>query len=52
MTHYKFNIFVGERYYATLHLKYPTGWMFTETQLVKEATDRFPALKHSAWHFA
>jgi hypothetical protein len=52
MRNYRFDIFCGDRFYATMYLRYPEGWVFTPSQLIAEAHDRFPSLKHVSWHFA
>lgn len=51
MRTYRFDIFIGDRYKATLVTKAPPRWVFGEEELVKLAESRYPSLKGSKWSF-
>ncbi|MCR5658897.1 MAG: hypothetical protein K6G25_06185 [Bacteroidales bacterium] len=49
MRTYRFDIFIGEKYKATLVTKAPPRWVFGEEELVGLVEARYPSLKGRNW---
>lgn len=49
MRTYRFDIFIGDRYKATLVTKAPPRWVFGEEELVMLVESRYPSLSGKDW---
>ena len=49
MRTYRFDIFIGDRYKATLVTKAPPRWVFGEDELERLVINRYPSLSGKDW---